>query len=758
MNAFKLLEKKDLRENVVDTLIITGIFYFLLNFFKPELIFLKTITTGGDTASHYYTAVYMRDVLLPRYQLFGWCPGNYAGFPMLQFYFFPPFLLMVLLSYFTGLEIAFKIVTILGTFLLPIFTYLGMRAMKFKFPIPIIAAVSTLSFLFMENNSMWGGNIPSTLAGEFSYSLSLSLGVLFLGTMYQGMKEKKFSLINALLLALIALTHVYVLLFVTLTYSLHLVMRLFNNKNLKAELKYYFEVSILAFLLVAFWLIPLLGKLSYTTAYNIMWGWEDFEKNFVPLILMPYLLLSVYATVYLLFNFSDDRINYILLWILSAAILFLLAPLLGVVNIRFAPFMQLTLVILGAYGMNLILEKMDWLKGKELIIFLIFLVTIVWINNVKLLEEDFKKPYEMLKKLEIEKASYLLLKNLKEHTIPEILKNKYHGFIPSWIEWNYRGFEKKPRYLEFKAINDFLRGNFSDPRVVYEHSDYYNVYGTTRAFESLPLFAGRATLEGLYMQSSVSAPFVFYIQSEIGEQRSCPFWNEWPCATFNLEAGKEHLKLFNVREFIARSNKAKKALDRDPEFKLLKRFGEVSIYRLVTNENKYVIVPRYEPVLFKVTPFRNWRKISYEWFKNVSMISIPLVFVPEFNEEDARLFKLKATKLGDLKAIELNKSCSIEEDIDFQEIKFRTNCTGVPHIIRFSYYPNWKVEGAKNIYLVSPSFMLVIPEQEEVRLYMAPTIYDTLGLILTLLAAFYIALILGIRISEIQSLSKFLKR
>ena len=28
---------------------------------------------------------------------------------------------------------------------------------------------------------MWGGNIPSTLAGEFSFSLGLALAVLFFG-------------------------------------------------------------------------------------------------------------------------------------------------------------------------------------------------------------------------------------------------------------------------------------------------------------------------------------------------------------------------------------------------------------------------------------------------------------------------------------------------------------------------------------------------------------------------------------------------
>ena len=43
-------------------------------------------------------AVYLREVLLPRGQLMGWCPGNYAGYPFFQFYFPASFVLMAGLS------------------------------------------------------------------------------------------------------------------------------------------------------------------------------------------------------------------------------------------------------------------------------------------------------------------------------------------------------------------------------------------------------------------------------------------------------------------------------------------------------------------------------------------------------------------------------------------------------------------------------------------------------------------------------------
>ena len=173
----------------------------------------KTITTGGDTGSHYNTAVYLKEVLIPRGKIMGWMQGNYAGFPLFYHYFPLPFVLMVLLSYVIPMQIAFKIVSVLGVFLLPLCVYAAFRLLKYEFPIPILGAVLSLSFLFMEANSMWGANIPSTLAGEFSYGIGISIAFLFFGTLYAGITENKYLLLNAFLVFLLGLSHGYAIIF-----------------------------------------------------------------------------------------------------------------------------------------------------------------------------------------------------------------------------------------------------------------------------------------------------------------------------------------------------------------------------------------------------------------------------------------------------------------------------------------------------------------------------------------------------------------
>jgi len=104
--------------------------------------------------------------------------------PIINFYFPLPYLLIALLSKIIPYNIAFKIITVLGSFLLPACVYWMMKLFRFKYPYPLLSAMGATLFLFMESYSIYGGNFLSTLAGEFGYSLSFALCFLFLGTMH----------------------------------------------------------------------------------------------------------------------------------------------------------------------------------------------------------------------------------------------------------------------------------------------------------------------------------------------------------------------------------------------------------------------------------------------------------------------------------------------------------------------------------------------------------------------------------------------
>ena len=52
----------------------------------------------------------------------------------------------------------------------------------------------------------------------------------------------------------------------------------------------------------------------------------------------------------------------------------------------------------------------------------------------------------------------------------------------------------------------------------------------------------------------------------------------------------------------------------------------------------------------------------------------------------------------------------------------------IPLLVKVSYHPRWRAEGAHGPYLVSPALMLVVPRQETVRLVYARTGADRAGL------------------------------
>ena len=161
--------------NLVVFSIFLLIFLFLVSHIPLSLLFTSTTTTGGDTAAHNYPAWYLKTYLLENFKIVGWSQGWFGGFPLFQFYFPLPFLLMAILSYLIPIQVAFKLVTFLAIVSIPFGAYLFLKLLRFSRLVSITGAIVTLPFLFMESQSMWGGNILSTFAGEFTYALGIAL-------------------------------------------------------------------------------------------------------------------------------------------------------------------------------------------------------------------------------------------------------------------------------------------------------------------------------------------------------------------------------------------------------------------------------------------------------------------------------------------------------------------------------------------------------------------------------------------------------
>ena len=682
----KLKFFKTHKQKIINIIIFLVIFSFLIYYFKPSLILSKTTTTGGDTASHFYPAYYMKNYLLPYFKLTGWCPGWYAGFPIFHFYMPLCYVLMAILGYFISLEISFKIITALGSFLLPIATFYCFRFMKFKFPTPIIAALFSLIFLFHQGNSMWGGNIPSTMAGEFSYSLSMGFMILFFGLVYKGITEKKYVIENGVLAALTVLTHIYTMIFAVVCSS----FLIFKEKKVIKNLKYLFKVYLLAILLSAFWVLPFLAKIEYATPCDYIWNIDDYFKSFFPEIFYPMLILAIIGSIIGIYK-KDERILFLLYSIAFSLILYLNINAIGLVDIRFIPFMQLFVVFIAAYGL---VEIFRFKKLNKLLWILPLILTplvIYWV----------------------------------QHNVT---------YIDYWIKWNYEGFEGKPDWAQYNNITSYLK-SLPPGRIMHEYSNDHGKFGTPRAFESFPLFAGKSTLEGLYIEGAVSSPYVFWIQSEMSKTPTCPI-PSMRCSYFDVENGTIHLKLFNINYLVATSDKLKDAVKNNPEYTFLKKFDNIEIYK-VNNTGHYVEPLKNEPFVY-VTD--NWKNVSLEWFKNADKNDIPIIFLKKLDKKDKDrfIFVVKDDDISKLSRYPVYPNCNVSEQVSNEEILIHTDCIDQPLYVKVSYFPNWKVEGADKIYLAAPSFMIIYPQQENVRLYYGLTTIDKISYSLSVIAWVYV--------------------
>jgi hypothetical protein len=60
-------------------------------------------------------------------------------------------------------------------------------------------------------------------------------------------------------------------------------------------------------------------------------------------------------------------------------------------------------------------------------------------------------------------------------------------------------------------------------------------------------------------------------------------------------------------------------------------------------------------------------------------------------------------------------------------VSFRVSRTGVPVMVKTSYFPNWTAQGADGPWRATPNFMVVVPTSRDVRLEYSTTTAENLG-------------------------------
>ena len=247
--------------------------------------------TGGDAASHVlYAWEYSRNLLFSGAVL-PWMPEVFTGFPFLSYYFPFPFMVIACLAKCIGFAPAFKWGGFAAAMLLPGAVHVaGRRWLALPWPAAILGAVGTFAFLLHEQNSIWGGNLLSTLSGEFAYSYGVLFAVLACLAWVRASAVPGGWVIAALLEAATGFSHGFTLLVV----GFSTVLLFLESDDPRQTIWMLVRGHLLAFCLLGGWLWPMMEMHGCTipndAAFSIS-GWRDL----LPLSLRPVFLAGIAA-------------------------------------------------------------------------------------------------------------------------------------------------------------------------------------------------------------------------------------------------------------------------------------------------------------------------------------------------------------------------------------------------------------------------------------------------------------------------------
>ncbi len=752
---------------------IAGPTIFLLLALHPNLILRNNIPTGGDMGAHVWAPAYLRDHLLTHFKLSGWSMDWYSGLPIYRFYMVVPALMIVLLDVILPYGIAMKIIAVIGILTLPYFSWLFGRFAKFAYPIPELFAIAATIFLFDESFTIYGGNIASTMAGEFSFSIALSLAMLGFALLAKGLDTGKHRVSAAVIISLSALSHGIVLLFVFGGAALMLVVW-----NKRESLQFGAKVIALSALLSSFWVIPFVTSHAYMTDMKYeprpSGVTDSFWKMFFPLhILLDVSLtaLAIIGAIALVRSRHKTGIWMTLLTLLLAAGVFIARnslPVIGLLwNPRILPFFYLLryfLFVIGLYelvafalrvksiariaqGESGVPVVLDIAKPRDSFSFNLALLTGFALFVLIAIGFRFQElPFGSTRVNSAGKYEYVWG--------PLRTKSSNDGFVDGWARWNFTGYEGKNAYGEYYGVVQTMKKLGADStqgcgRALWENNGELNKYGTTMGLMLLPYWTDGciSSMEGLFFEAAGSTPYHFITAAAMSKQSSNPV-RELRYDNNDAALGVRYMQELGVKYFMGFTPEAIAQASQQEGLTEVARSGPWVVYRVANSD---VVTPlATQPVVANISssnPRERWLEIGTSWFQHPETWTTPIaddgpsewqridVAVDESlregepNSNNRRVDVVKPATA--LTPVPLEPVVVSNVNIGEESVRFSVDKVGVPVLVRVSYFPNWKVDGAKGPYRVAPNMMVVIPTSTNVSMHFGWNMRDYLAYLLS---------------------------
>jgi 6-pyruvoyl-tetrahydropterin synthase related domain len=757
---------------VTAIIVVGGATLAMLRAVQPGLVLTDNTPTGGDMGAHVMGPAYLRDALLGNLQLNGWSNYWYAGFPLYRFYMVTPALMIVLLDIVLPYGIAFKIVAVLGLLSLPAACWAFGRLARFRYPIPELMALAGLIFLFDDSFTIYGGNMLSTMAGEFAFSISLSLAILGLGLFARALQTGQYRCWAAIVIALSAVTHGIVLLFVF--GGAFLLWLVWMDRR-----RFAVGLGVLgaAVMLSAFWVLPFLTNHEYMT--DMKYGFqpngsnESFWKMFFPWT--PFLDVVVMGFAIVGFVASVARRNLMGAWLgITTLALFAAVyvardslPVIGLLwNPRVLPFLYLVRLLLMMVGVvelgYFLFRDARWVQRRP--------DGEVWVGAGIAAVTASVVAICLMFLFQIVPGGGFTTKNGQQvyawgvagwYPI-SLSPTASVSRGPYWAAYNFKGYEGRPTFGEYQGLVTTMDALGADPdhgcgRALWENNQAVGKYGTTMALMLLPHWTDGCiqSMEGLYFEASGTTPYHFISAAAVSESSSNPV-RELRYDNLNYDKGVPYMQRLGVKYLMVFTQKAKDEAAQRPELVRVASSGPWNIYEVT--ESPLVEALDVQPVVVNERPGDQRERhleVGTSWFQNPDdWAALPVDSGPDDWQrvdviaDPARDDGLEPGDPGrkvdvvvPVQPVEVVPEPAVQVSdvrLENQRLTFTVDQVGVPVLVKVSYFPNWQVSGADEVYRAAPNFMVVVPTDTEVTLEYQRSRIDYAAYLVTLLGVVFL--------------------
>ena len=673
----------------------------LLIFLRIELVFSDLLPTGGDMGAHIVPTKFFVTELFNNFKLSGWSQDWFAGYPVYYFYFPLPPIITSLLNFLFPFSISFKTMVLISQVLLVVSIEMLMRKKSKVFSFYGFGV--GLLYLLTESFTIFGGNLASSLAGQYSFTYSIAFGNLSI--FYLVKSKYKYSMeIAALLIGLSALSHL-------IPFMIYL--PIFAFYFLKSDSKIYKKISaFLFFLFIAIrFSISLFLNLEFTTnmTYTPYTQLSDLVKSDV----LPFVLGVV---VYIFTSMSKNTLKAISgfeIYLLSVSIyLFFYGPESALWNGRIVPFFNLGIIILFFNLLHVDIKNLTKkIQGKyPLLLFILlsnsyfmYLFYSKWGNTYSTTTISVILIVLFMFLISTHSENFLIYTTLVSLTFGTL------SYLPHWLNWNFSGYESKNNWADITTLYEGL-DTLEPGRIMWEPNSDLNKYGTPMVLMTIPMFTDHQSVEGLYFDSSITTPFHFLTVSGVAERPSNPVGG-LTYINGEFDKGFRLMEELGVDYFIAYTSSIKDKANANENFNFLFSNEVFNVYSINTEkvelveDNLYIFESpnfygRLRNAVLREGSEQNFFEAAFNSFKDELNYKIIENYDESFAEPSD---KNTALLISDL-------------NIQNELITFKTNKPNQLHLIKVSYFPNWKIKNGLGPFRISPSFMAVIPKDEFVEI------------------------------------------